>query len=175
MATNKDTGCVDSSGALSFRFAVREDAPLIHRMVADLSAFLGESEKHQASIADYERYGFGDKPKFECVIAEHGSDAVGMCLFFDSFSTWIGRPGVYVQDLYVSDKVRGLGLGKKLLAHVASIGQARGCAYLRLSVDADNVSAQKFYESCSLQWSSSEKVYAVRNEAFFALAALDAK
>lgn len=161
-----------SEQKVRFRFARREDAGLIHDMVADLSAFLGESAKHKASVEDYVEHGFGASPKFECVLAEYGSEVVGLCLFFTSFSSWIGKPGLYVQDLYVSDKVRGLGVGKKLLAEVADLGRSRGFAYLRLSVDAANASAQAFYESCGLGWSRSEKLYAARDGAFQALADL---
>ena len=168
-ASNKNLGAEQSAG-LCLRFAKRDDAPLIHRMVAELAAFLGDSDMHVASAADYAEHGFGETAKFECVIADYQSQPVGMCLFFGSFSTWTGKPGIYVQDLYISDKARGLGLGKKLLAHVARIGVERGCGYLRLSVDAGNASAQAFYQACGLEWSRSEQIFTARGAAFPAIA-----
>ena len=165
------SSCLPSSNSdISLRPAERADAALIHRMIGELSAFLGEAHKHEASIADYERFGFGAEACFDCVIADYKGAPVGLCLFFTSFSTWIGKPGVYVQDLYVSEAARGLGLGRILLSHVAHLGQARGCAYLRLSVDAANLSAQGFYEKSGLKWSESEKLYMARDGAFVALA-----
>ena len=155
---------------VQLRQAQRADAALIHRMVADLSAFLGETHRHQASVADYEAHGFGEHPRFSCVVAERGSEALGMCLYFDSFSTWMGKPGLYVQDLIVLDKARGLGLGRHLLTHVAAKGKAAGYAYMRLSVDAENVGAQRFYEKCGFSWSASEQLYALKGADFDAFA-----
>ncbi|WP_157747580.1 GNAT family N-acetyltransferase [Cohaesibacter sp. ES.047] len=157
---------MESSKPLRFRVAQKTDAALIHHMVSELSAFLGDTEKHVARAEDYAEHGFGDVPAFEAVIAELDGEAVGMCLYFNSFSTWQGKPGFYVQDLYVSNKARGLGLGRKLIEQVAAIGRDRGCCYLRLSVDAANLSAQGFYEACGFQWSESEKIFAVKGDAF---------
>lgn len=163
----------EGEGRLTFRFAQKQDAGLIHGMIGALAAFLSDEDKHIASIDDYEHYGFGDAPQFECILAEYGSEPVGMCLFFSIFSSWMGKPGLYVQDLYVCPSARKTGLGKKLLAHVARLGQERGCGYLRLSVDVDNNSAQSFYERCGLCFSPSEKMYMATGEAFFALSDLD--
>ncbi|WP_316860240.1 GNAT family N-acetyltransferase [uncultured Cohaesibacter sp.] len=156
--------------AVQLRMANARDVEAIHRMVAGIAAHLGEAHKHKASAEDYLQYGFCEAPRFECVLAELDGEPVGMCLFFDSFSTWMGKPGLYVQDLFVAPEARGLKLGRRLMAYVARLGKDRGCAYVRLSVDADNVSAQKFYEACGLCWSQSEKLYVARDDAFLALA-----
>ena len=95
---------------------------------------------------------------------------VGLCLFFESFSSWDGRCGVYVQDMYVAEAARGHGLGRRLLAEAAAISRARGGSYLRLSVEADNDSAQAFYQRVGLAWSSRERIYQVRDDDFAALA-----
>ncbi|SFO44170.1 Acetyltransferase (GNAT) family protein [Cohaesibacter marisflavi] len=170
MTSSSDTTCDTNGASVSFRLAKREDAALIHQMVADLANYLDEAGKHTASVADYEIHGFGDRPRFEAIIAEVAGDAVGMCLFFDSFSTWAGKPGLYVQDLYVSPKARGLKLGRLLLEQVAQHGLAKGYAYVRLSVDANNVNAQGFYEACGLEWSDTERLYVARGDAFAVLA-----
>lgn len=170
MISSSDIAHANSGATVSFRHAKREDAALIHQMVADLSAYLGETRKHTASAADYEAHGFGDKPRFEAIIAEVAGEAAGMCLFFDSFSTWAGQPGLYVQDLYVSPKARGLKLGRLLLERVARYGMEKGYGYVRLSVDANNVNAQGFYEACGLTWSDAERLYVARGDAFIALA-----
>lgn len=159
-----------TQAAVQLRRATQDDAVEIHRMVRELALFLGEETKHSASPEDYARDGFGDKPRFECILAEVAGEAVGMCLCFDSYSTWLGKPGFYVQDLIVSSKARGLGVGRLLMRHVARMGKERGYAYIRLSVDAQNSKAQGFYETCGLNWSASEKIYFVKNEGFVALA-----
>ncbi|WP_319485940.1 GNAT family N-acetyltransferase [uncultured Cohaesibacter sp.] len=155
---------------LHIRMAGVEDAPEIHRMIAALAVFLGDAHKHVASVEDYVRHGFGETPAFQCVLAEQDGRVLGLCLYFDIFSSWMGVPGLYVQDLYVSDEARGLKLGRLLLQQVAKLGAERGCGYLRLSVDAANIGAQGFYEACGLQWSGSEKMYMALGEAFNTLA-----
>ena len=71
-------------------------------------------------------YGFGEQPAFDALIAEVDGDFAGMCLFFPSFSTWRGRPGVYVQDLFVEERFRGAGVGVALLRGTAALSRARG-------------------------------------------------
>ena len=95
---------------------------------------------------------------------------MGFCLFFESFSSWDGRRGVYVQDIYVSEAARGLGLGRRLLAAAAAISHARGGGYLRLSVESENHRAQAFYRRVGLAWSNRERIYQVRGDDFAALA-----
>nr|WP_321460233.1 GNAT family N-acetyltransferase [uncultured Cohaesibacter sp.] len=170
MTSSKASPDATGSGAVTFRLAERQDAALLRQMVADLAVFLGESHKHTACVEDYERHGFGERPRFEAIIADMDGEPVGMCLFFDSFSTWAGKPGFYVQDLYVSPRARGLKLGRLLLEQVAKLGLDRGYSYVRLSVDANNVNAQGFYEACGLEWSNAERLYVAKGEAFRALA-----
>ena len=77
-------------------------------------------------------------------------DIVGMSLFFYNFSTWRGEPGVYVQDMVVSERARGLGLGRRLLLETARHASRHGATHLRLSVDQDNAAAIGFYRSLGL-------------------------
>ena len=174
MNSSSDIAHANSGATVSFRHAKREDAALIHQMVADLSAYLGETRKHTASVADYETHGFGDRPRFEAIIAEVAGEAAGMCLFFDSFSTWAGQPGLYVQDLYVSPTARGSSWGAYCLREWRVTEMEKGYGYVRLSVDANNVNAQGFYEACGLTWSDAERLYVARGDAFIALAGSDA-
>lgn len=155
---------------VSIRRAGRGDAQLIHALILDLAASLGTAGKVASCARDIEREGFGAKPAFEALIAERRGAAVGLCLFFDSFSSWSGRRGVYVQDLYVAESARGLGLGRRLLAEAAAIVRARGGNYLRLSANADNAPARAFYECVGLRRSSTERIYQIRERAFEELA-----
>jgi ribosomal protein S18 acetylase RimI-like enzyme len=93
-----------------------------------------------------------------------------MSLFFRSYSTWHGRTGVYVQDIFVEPRFRGQGVGDLLLQHVAALTRARGGTYMRLAVDTGNVSAMRFYTRLGLVHSDTEQIHAAYGEAFDALA-----
>ncbi len=101
--------------------ATREDAPAIHLLLRALSRALDRPHDVRSTPDDIARYGFGPSPVFETVMARRAGTPVGLALFFYEFSTWRGCPGVYIQDLYVDDTLRGSGLGRKLLAAVAAM------------------------------------------------------
>ncbi len=155
----------------AIRRAGEADAATIHALVVALAADHGLTGRVASSVEDIRDQGFGADPAFEALIAERDGAAVGLCLFFESFSTWAGRRGLYVQDLYVTEAARGLGLGRRLLAEAAAISRARGGSYLRLSVGVENDGAQAFYVRAGLSWSKTERIYQARDEDFAALAA----
>ena len=154
----------------TIRRATEADAAAIHAMVLDLAAAIGMTDRVASSVADIRDQGFGADPAFEALIAERDGAPVGLCLFFETFSSWDGRRGVYVQDIYVAEAARGLGLGRRLLAEAAAISRTRGGSYLRLSVEADNRGAQAFYQRVGLTWSDRERIYRTRGDDFAALA-----
>ena len=158
---------------IHLRPAAVADAPYIHSALLGIARTVDELDKVRCSVADLIEYGFGPVPHFETVIAEVDGISAGICLFFPSFSTWLGRPGVYVQDLYVEDRFRGLGIGAKLLRRVAAIVRDRGGIYIRLSVDTENFVAQGFYTRLELKLSDTEQVHAAYDDAFLNLAAAD--
>lgn len=155
---------------ITIRAATVEDAALLHAGIVELSRHLGAETKIRSTPADLAAHGFGERPAFEALIAEGDSSFAGMCLFFQSFSTWIGRPGVYVLDLVVMQAFRGRGIGEMLLRRTAAIARDRGWSYLRLSVDAQNESAAGFYERLGLSWSREERIMIARDAAFETLA-----
>ncbi|WP_438754411.1 GNAT family N-acetyltransferase [Pararhizobium sp. O133] len=104
--------------------------------------------------------------------ASASSVFAGMCLFFPSFSTWRGQKGAYIQDIVVDERFRGSGVGVALVRRTAAHVRAQGGTYLRLSVDAENVSAQHFYERLGLSWSRDERIHAAYGDAFQLLAGL---
>ena len=111
------------------------DAAAIHRALRGIAKSVGELHKMVSTADDLRHHGFGQSPAFETLIAEVDGEIAGLCLFFASFSTWQGRPGAYVQDLFVDERFRKLGVGSKLIRHTAALVRARGGRYLRLSVD----------------------------------------
>jgi len=106
--------------SLTIRDAVRADAALIVRFIADLAAYERLSDEVVASITDIERELFGPSPKVFCQIAEIDGGPVGFALWFYTFSTFLGRHGIWLEDLFVVPAARGKGAGKALLADLAA-------------------------------------------------------
>ncbi len=129
---------------ISIRMAGREDAATILSLIRELAAYENLLDQVRASEADILRDGFGDTPRFECLLAEQSDVAVGFALFFHSYSTFEGRSCLYLEDLYVGERVRGMGLGRALMARLASLAMTRGCARLELAV-LDWNPARAFY------------------------------
>lgn len=154
----------------SIRPAAADDAETIHRAIMDLAVYVGEQEHAVAQVEDFRRFGFGPDAAFSCLIAEANGAFAGLSLFFPVFSTWLGEPGVYVQDLYVSPEARGRGAGEALLAATAAWSQQRGGVYLRLSVYADNHNAKAFYARLGIGWNENEHAHAAYGATFEALA-----
>ena len=132
---------------LSIRSATPADLPLIAGFIRDLAEY--EKLSHEVRF-DEARLGenlFGARPYAEVVIGEIDGAAQGFALFFHNFSTFEGRPGIYLEDLFVRPEARGSGLGKALLAHLAQLCVARDCARLEWSVLDWNAPSIAFYKS----------------------------
>ncbi len=123
-----------TDGPPTIRLAEREDAAAILGLVRELAVYVDMLDAVRATEADFLRDGFGDTPRFECLLAEQAGAAVGFALFFHSYSTFEGRSCLYVEDLYVTERVRGLGLGRVLMTRLAKLAIERGCARLELAV-----------------------------------------
>lgn len=157
--------------SIAIRQATIEDTALLHAAIVKLARHMGAMERMRSTPDDLRRHGFGDRPAFEALIAEADGFFAGMCLYFPSFSTWRGKPGIYVQDIFVEERFRGERIGERLLQATAQRGVGLGAAYLRLSVEADNPSAQGFYTHLGIEWSQSERIHGIYGDAFTALAA----
>ncbi|MER8589804.1 GNAT family N-acetyltransferase [Mesorhizobium sp. M1338] len=147
-----------------------DDVDTIHAALLKLGEHIDARQEIKSTPDDLRRYGFGKNPAFSTLIAEVDGEFAGLCLHFPIFSTWMGRPGVYVQDLYVEDLFRGRRIGEKLLRRVARECRAAGGVYLRLSVGTNNERAKAFYEKLGIGWSSYEQVRKIVGEPFFAFA-----
>ncbi len=156
--------------AISIRPATVSDAPTIHAALLGVAEATGERHRIVSTPDDIRRYGFGDAPAFKVLIAEAGGAFAGMCLYFPSFSTWFGRPGVYVQDLYVAPEHRGAGVAEALMRRLAAETRDNGGTYIRLSVEEKNPNAQKFYERIGMTWSRGERIFIARHGDFVRLA-----
>lgn len=159
--------------AADIRRAGPADAGTIQQLLEALAEATGKPGAIAGTPADILRFGFGKHPLFEAWIARRGEQDLGLLLGFPEYSSWRGRPGFYVQDLYVDPAARGQGLAAALLAQaVRHIGETGGC-YLRLSADAANVSAHGFYRKAGFRAAEEERIFVLEGDAFAALSAAD--
>ena len=129
------------------RRAERQDAKLILAMIAELAEYEKALHEVVASQQDIENSLFADNSTSEALICEVDGEAAGYAVFFTSYSTWLGKNGIYLEDLYVSPRFRGQKAGKQLLRHIARLAVARGCGRLEWSVLDWNQPAIDFYKS----------------------------
>ena len=156
---------------LSIRPATPADLPLIAQFIRDLAEY--EKLSHEVRF-DEARLGenlFGARPYAEVVIGEIDGAAQGFALFFHNFSTFEGRPGLYLEDLFVRPEARGSGLGKALLAHLAQLCVARDCARLEWSVLDWNAPSIGFYQRLGAKLMDEWTVMRVDGDALTKLAA----
>ena len=131
--------------AFHIRFATADDIAVLLGLIRELAAYEGAAHEVVATEADLRRHGFGEEPRFEALLADLDGKPAGFALFFPNFSTWLGRPGLYLEDLYVAEWARGRGVGRRLVARLAAIALERGWGRLELSV-LDWNPARGFYD-----------------------------
>jgi GNAT superfamily N-acetyltransferase len=130
---------------LRIRDATEEDVPLILRFIRELAEYERLGHQVVATEADLARTLFGARRFAEVIVAEWDDVPAGFALFFHNFSTFLGRPGIYLEDLFVAPGERGRGVGRALLARLAAIAQERGCGRLEWWVLDWNEDAIRFY------------------------------
>ena len=132
---------------LSIRNATPADIPVMLELIRGLAKYEREPDAVVATEEDLRRDGFGSHPKYRCVIAEWDDRPAGFAFFFYNYSTWRGQPGLYLEDLFVLPEMRGKGIGKALLQHLAQIAVQEHCYGIRWMVLEWNEPALKFYDS----------------------------
>jgi GNAT superfamily N-acetyltransferase len=123
-----------STGRFRIEPATERDLSLILRLIKELAAYEKLANEVTATEEILGSSLFGSRPAAEVVIAYADAEPAGFAVYFQTFSTFLGLPGVYLEDVYVSPAWRGLGLGRRLLAHVASVAVDRGCGRMEWSV-----------------------------------------
>jgi GNAT superfamily N-acetyltransferase len=156
--------------ATTIRPAMRADVPYILAFIRSLAAYERAPEAAIATEADLEQYGFSDNPLFFCLIAEHDGRPAGFALYFFNYSTWTGKPGIYLEDLFVEPELRGLGIGKALLLKVAAIAREKGCPRLQWAVLDWNTPAIDFYQAMGAEFLDEWRSVRVSGEALERLA-----
>ena len=129
------------------RSASKEDTPLILTFIKELAEYEKLSHEVVATEKDLEKYLFSNDKVAEVVIGYYRDTPVGFALFFHNFSTFVGKPGIYLEDLYVRKEYRGKGFGKKLLTYLANLAVERNCGRLEWAVLDWNEPSINFYKS----------------------------
>jgi GNAT superfamily N-acetyltransferase len=144
---------------LNLRTAEHGDEPVILALIRELADYERLSHEVSATPELLAEHLFGENAVAEAVLAEIGGQTVGFALFFRNFSTFLGRPGLYLEDLYVRESARGQGIGRALLGHLAALARERGYGRMEWSVLDWNQPAIDFYESLGARAMSEWTVY----------------
>ena len=155
---------------LTLRNATVEDVPLILRFIRELAEYERLGHEVVANEDSVRETLFGTRPYAEVIIAEVGNDPVGFALFFHNYSTFLARPGIYLEDLYIRPEMRGRGYGKALLVRLAQIALERHCGRFEWAVLNWNEPAIRFYRSLGALPEDAWTVYRVKGETLRALA-----
>jgi GNAT superfamily N-acetyltransferase len=157
-------------------FAIRPatscDVPLILQFIHDLAEYEREPGAVVATAADLLRDGFGDRPLFHCLIADEDGQPAGFAFYFFNYSTWRGRPGIHLEDLFVRPEFRGKGIGKALLKQVAAVAVENQCARFQWDVLDWNQTAIDFYQSLGAKFLNEWSIMRMSGEELTKLAAV---
>jgi GNAT superfamily N-acetyltransferase len=156
---------------MTLRAATAADVPQILAFIRGLAEYERLLHEVVATEEAMRQALFGPRPYAEVVLAEDDGVPVGFALFFHTFSTFLGQPGIYLEDLFVVPAARGRGVGRALLSHLSRVAIERGCGRVEWAVLDWNAPAIRFYDSLGAQPNSEWTVYRLTDEALAALAA----
>ena len=156
----------------AIRSATAADVAQILAFIRALAAFERAPDAVVATEEGLLRDGFGPNPYYSCLIAEHDGQPAGFALFFYNYSTWMGRPGIYLEDLFVLPEFRGLGIGKALLQRVAAVAVEKECGRLNWAVLDWNTPAIDFYGAMGAEFMDEWRLVRLEGEAIKRLAEL---
>jgi GNAT superfamily N-acetyltransferase len=151
-------------GEVRVRSASEADVPLILSFIKELAEYERLSHEVVATEDSLREWLFGEQPVAEVLLGESGGEAAGFALFFHNFSTFLGKPGIYLEDLYVRPEFRSRGIGRTLLIHLARLARERGYGRLEWSVLDWNEPAIGFYRGIGASPVSGWTVYRVTGQ-----------
>ncbi|MGI6414141.1 MAG: GNAT family N-acetyltransferase [Thermoguttaceae bacterium] len=154
----------------SIRDASADDVPLILSFIRELAEYEKRSSEVVANETVIRQNLFGERRFAEVIIGEFRNDPVSFAVFFHNFSTFLGKPGIYLEDLYVQPGMRGLGVGKTMLSYLANLALERDCGRLEWSVLGWNQPALKFYNSIGAEPMSEWTVQRITGDSLISLA-----
>ena len=156
--------------AFSIRSATDADVPIILRLIRDLATYERAPNEVRTTETQLIDVLFGEKPVAETLLAFEDETPIGFAVFFHNFSTWLGRPGLYLEDLFVKPEVRGKGYGRALLIHLAKIARDRGCGRMEWAVLDWNEPAIEFYKKIGAQPLDEWKIFRLTRDGIAKLA-----
>jgi GNAT superfamily N-acetyltransferase len=156
---------------INIRPATPDDAELILRFITDLAIYEKAEHEVKTDAAGIRDSLFAEGSTAHGLICENDGQPIGYAVYFFNYSTWLGKHGLYLEDLYVSPEARGLGAGKALLRHLAQLAVARGCGRFEWSVLDWNTPAIDFYESFGARPQSEWTTYRLTGQALLDFAA----
>ena len=154
-----------SDPRITLRFATIDDVGLILDFIRQLADYEKMTDDVVTDEDQLRQSLFGERPVAEVVIASYDGEAAGFALFFHNFSTFLGRPGIYLEDLFVIPRLRGHSIGQVLLSHLAKIAVERGCGRFEWSVLDWNTDAIRFYEGFGAKAMDEWTVFRVEGDA----------
>jgi len=157
------------------QFATKKDVPLILYFIRELAKYEKLLHEVEATTEILEETLFGDKSNAEVILGYLNDKPVAFALFFHNFSTFLGRSGIYLEDLYVKPETRGKGIGKKMLSYLAGLAKERKCGRLEWWVLDWNKSAIEFYKKIGAKAMDEWTVFRVTDQALDDLAESDLK
>ena len=137
---------------MEIRRATRADVGTILNFIRALAVYERAPDAVVATEQDLLRDGFGEQPYYSCLIAEEDGAPAGFAFYFFDYSTWLGRPGIYLEDIFVHPEFRGRGIGKALLQRVAAIAVEKRCGRLKWQVLDWNTPAIDFYRAMGAEF-----------------------
>lgn len=157
--------------SLTIRPATPDDAELILRFITELAIYEKAEHEVKTDAAGIRDSLFAEGSTAHGLICENDGQPIGYAVYFFNYSTWLGKHGIYLEDLYVSPQARGIGAGKALLRHLAQLAVARGCGRFEWSVLDWNTPAIDFYESFGARPQSEWTTYRLTGQALLDFAA----
>lgn len=164
---------MSNAGGLSITIATESDVTLILAFIKALAEYERLADSVVATADGLRATLFGERAYAECVIARYDGEPAGFALFFHNYSTFLGRPGLYLEDLFVKPELRGKGVGRALLQYLAKVAVERNCGRFEWSVLDWNESAIGFYKSLGAEPLEDWRIFRVKGDALKRLAGLN--
>ncbi len=152
------------------KHASRAEVPLILQLIRELAEYERAPDDAVATEAQLDKVLFGENPSAEVILAREGAEPVGFAVYFFNFSTWLGQPGLYLEDLFVRPAHRGKGYGRLLLARLAQIARERDCGRMEWAVLEWNEPAIQFYKKLGAKPMEDWTVFRLTSDGIGALA-----
>jgi GNAT superfamily N-acetyltransferase len=159
---------MEDNSDFKIRFAVKEDTAIILDFIKELAEYEKMLDQVRATIEILKKTIFDDK-KAEVILCEHQNKPVGFALFFHNYSTFLGKPGIYLEDLYVRPHMRGKGIGKKMLSFLAKLTIERDCGRLEWWCLDWNKSSIEYYLKIGAKPMNDWTVYRIDGEGLYNL------